>query len=425
MASRRALLAALGIATGYLTACSLRTRIPGFILHRETVSGGPGASPVTSTVSGRQIVAGVFIDTTRSLGPISPLIYRLAGGDTALWKQVRPAVIRWGGTPSSRYNWRLGNAWNAARDWQFRNGNYGHDSARDRQPSGVADQWLMANRGIGAASLLTIPALGWVAKDDKNSSYSIDVPAHGGPALPRSAIGAIAGYDPANNRQRTSVKSAARGGAGIAVAQQDWVRHMVSRFGGAEAGGVRFYAVDNEPDLWGEIHTDVHPARVGYDEAVAFFAEYARAIKAVDPAAKVTGPVVSGWTGYFYSGLDRGTDNFQTAADRRAHGGAAFLPWWLEQVHKRDVAAGQRTLDYLDVHYYPQGGEYPGTANSPKLDVLRLRSTRSLWDPSYVDESWIARTWDDQGKRGIVELLPRLKRWVAQSYPGTKIAITE
>jgi hypothetical protein len=424
MLSRRVLLATLCITASYLSACSLEGREPK--LRKQELSNEVQRSlSVASTAHNQQIIVGVFIDMARHLGTISPLIYGLAGGNPVLWKQTRPTIIRWGGTPSSRYNWHLGNAWNAARDWQFRNGNYGHRSAADRQPSGVADQWLIANKGIGASSLLTIPALGWVAKDDKNSSRSIDVPAHGGPALPGSASGAIAGYDPTANRQRTSVKSSARGAPGTTVAQQEWVKHFVGRFGSAESGGVEFYAIDNEPDLWGEIHTDVHPARVGYDQAVALFLEYALAIKEVDPTAKVTGPVVSGWTGYFYSGLDRGTDNFRTAADRQAHGGVAFLPWWLGQVHTHDIAAEQRTLDYLDVHYYPQGGEYPGTTSSAQMDALRLRSTRSLWDPSYVDESWIARTWDDREKRGIVALIPRLKRWVTQAYPGTKIAITE
>ena len=49
--------------------------------------------------------------------------------------------------------------------------------------------------------------------------------------------------------------------------------------------------------------------------------------------------------------------------------------------------------------------------------LLRNRSTRGLWDPNYVDESWINAT---------VELIPRLKNWVATYYfPDTPVAITE
>jgi hypothetical protein len=50
------------------------------------------------------------------------------------------------------------------------------------------------------------------------------------------------------------------------------------------------------------------------------------------------------------------------------------------------------------------------------MQLLRNRSTRSLWDPAYVDESWVG---------AVVRLVPRLRDWVATYYPGTKTAVTE
>ena len=50
------------------------------------------------------------------------------------------------------------------------------------------------------------------------------------------------------------------------------------------------------------------------------------------------------------------------------------------------------------------------------MQLRRNRSTRSLWDPNYVDETWI----NDR-----VQLIPRLKNWVDTYYPGTTIGITE
>jgi hypothetical protein len=373
-------------------------------------------------------VYGVAIDASQRLRPISLLIYGLAGGSPALQKQIRPSLARWGGNPSSRYNWSLGNAWNAARDYEFRNGNYGNTAPDDRQPSGVADKAIAANRAIGAATLLTVPALGWVAKDDNSNSRSLNVPTGGGPALAGSSVAAVAGYDPSLNRIRTSVPSAARAAAGAppgTVVQQEWVQHLVKTFGDAAHGGVRYFAIDNEPDLWDATHTDVHPAQMSYDSTLTTFLDYATATKEADPTALVTGPVVSGWTGFYYSALDRGTDNFRTSADRNAHSGTPFLPWWLAQVRQHDEQAGKRTLDVLDVHWYPQGGEYTAGGTDPKMNALRLRSTRSLWDPTYVDESWIGKIWDEHKVQGVVRLIPRLHEWVNANYPGTKIGITE
>lgn len=370
----------------------------------------------------------IAIDVGQPLHTISPFVYGMAGGSSALLEQVRPTLARWGGNPSSRYNWRLGNAWNAARDWEFRNGNYGNTAADDRTQSGVADKTIAANQRAGLATLLTIPALGWVAKDDNHDSDSLDVPKGGGPALTGNAVGAIAGYDPSLNRTRTSIPSAARAVGGVldgTVFQNEWVQHLVQRFGDAAHGGVQYYAIDNEPDLWDGTQTDVHPAQMSYDSMVSTFVDYATAIKEVDPTALVTGPVLSGWTGYYSSALDRGTDNFRSSLDRNAHGGTPFLPWWLAQVRKHDEQSGKRSLDVVDVHWYPQGGEYTAGGADPKMNALRLRSTRSLWDPTYVDESWIGKTWDEHTVQGVVRLIPRLREWVTANYPGTKIAITE
>src|SRR6185369_15390699 len=46
----------------------------------------------------------------------------------------------------------------------------------------------------------------------------------------------------------------------------------------------------------------------------------------------------------------------------------------------------------------------------------------SLWDPTYVDQSWINQVGINGG---IVNLIPNLKSWVNQYYPGLQIGITE
>src|SRR5207244_6865840 len=67
-------------------------------------------------------------------------------------------------------------------------------------------------------------------------------------------------------------------------------------------------------------------------------------------------------------------------------------------------------------HYYPQGGEFSDDV-STAMQLRRNRSTRSLWDPNYIDETWI----NDK-----VQLIPRLRNWAnTYYYSGTPIAITE
>ncbi|MGI9146783.1 MAG: glycoside hydrolase family 44 protein [Chloroflexota bacterium] len=366
----------------------------------------------------------VQVDVNRVLRPISPLIYGLAAASPEELAGTGATLNRWGGNPNSRYNWEQGSAWNAARDWEFRN--YGWDDDHgDAAPSQAADQFVASNRAHGVTSLMSVPALGWVANSGKRDLASVDVPADGGPPLAGGPSGAIAGYDPSSNRQATSIQSLPRKGAAFtdppdlkdeAVFQDEWVSHLVNRFGPAEPSGVRYYAVDNEPDLWSVTHTDVHPVQPDYNEELTSFLDYADAIKSVDPSAQILGPSLSGWTGMFYSARDRGSDRYKTHADRRAHQDMPFLPWWLDQVHAHDQRMGQRTLDVLDVHSYPQATGVFGGGTDEATNRVRLRSTRSLWDPDYVDESWIADS---------VQLIPRLRGWIDRYYPGTKLAIGE
>ncbi|MCP5099998.1 MAG: hypothetical protein GY943_30970, partial [Chloroflexi bacterium] len=82
----------------------------------------------------------VQIDTNRNVHPISPMIYGLSGLTPEHTSQMRPTFVSWGGNPSTRYNWRLGNAWNSGSDWFYRNGNYGYTG-----PSASDDFVMNAN----------------------------------------------------------------------------------------------------------------------------------------------------------------------------------------------------------------------------------------------------------------------------------------
>jgi hypothetical protein len=123
--------------------------------------------------------------------------------------------------------------------------------------------------------------------------------------------------------------------------------------------------------------------------------------------------VVWGWCAYFYSAAD----GCSPGNDHAAHGNTDFIPWYLQQMQAYQTAHGTRILDYLDVHIYPQvDGVYSESLGSASVQAVRLRSTRQLWDPTYVHEGWIGQP---------VYLIPRMKSWVSANYPGTKTAITE
>jgi hypothetical protein len=201
--------------------------------------------------------------------------------------------------------------------------------------------------------------------------------------------------------------------------EQGWVNHIISTWGLAANGGLQYYIMDNEPDLWHSTHRDVHPVGETYNEIVSDYETYAAMIRAADPNAFIVGPESWGWTGYSYSGYDEqygAAHNWQGPfPDQSSHNNMQHIPYILQTLYSYQQSSGKQLLNAVSVHYYPQQGEYSQDDTAP-TQTLRNRSTRSLWDPNYTDTSWID---------SIVQLIPRMQGWVSQYYPGIQTAITE
>ena len=115
--------------------------------------------------------------------------------------------------------------------------------------------------------------------------------------------------------------------------------------------------------------------------------------------------------------MDENCDN-----DRKAHDNIDFAAYYLKRMKQYEDQHKTRLLDYLDCHIYPQADKVFTDNSDPKVAEVRLRSTRSFWDPTYVDESWLANMGEPNNR---VQFIPRMKNYINQYYPGTKVAITE
>jgi hypothetical protein len=357
------------------------------------------------------------VDAGADRHAISPYIYGMNFADEDLAGELQVPVRRFGGNSTTRYNWQNDTS-NHASDWYFENLPNDNPNPAALPDGSSSDQFVDQDRRTGSASLLTVPLIGWtpksravacgfgVAKYGAQQSVDPWQTNCGNGVTPGGAD--VTGNDPTD----TSV-------AITPSFVQAWIAHLIGRYGSAASGGVRFYDLDNEPMLWRDTHRDVHPSPTSYGEIAARGISYASAVKASDPGALTLGPVVWGWTAYFWSALDwaPGGAWWNNPQDRLAHGNVPFVEWYLQQMRAYEQQHGTRILDYVDVHYYPQAsGVALSPAGNAATQALRLRSTRSLWDPSYVDESWIDDT---------VRLVPRMHEWSSTDYPGTKLAVSE
>jgi hypothetical protein len=352
-------------------------------------------------VSAAADTATLTIDVTKNRHRISPEIYGLAFATAAQLRELNVPLNRWGGNSTTRYNWQL-NASNHANDYFF-------ESIADDT---TADTFIADTRSANAQVMMTIPTIGWVAKlgPNRGKLASFSTAKYGpqqatDPFMPDAGNGIrpngqpVTGNDP--NDANVSVDS---------DFQQAWVRRL--------AGRAKYYLLDNEPSLWFSTHRDVHPDGPTMEEVATRTIDYASKIRATDANALIVGPEEWGWFGYFYSGFDQqksAQNGFTSFPDRQAHGGVEYIPFLLNRIRDLEQSRGTRLLDVVTVHFYPQGGEFSDDV-STDMQLRRNRSTRSLWDPNYVDESWIADR---------VNLIARLRGWAESLRAGTMTGITE
>jgi hypothetical protein len=335
----------------------------------------------------------------------------VASATAAQLRALNAPLHRSGGDNMSTYSY-ANNAQNLDADYYFES--YPQGSAT---PGAELDSFIQLSKTSGAVPMITVPLSGWVAKLGPNQSIlgSFDVSKYG----PQCSVDPY--HTNFGNGQRTDCKTditADPNDAYVADTPANeavWFNHLVSTWGNASSGGVPYYLMDNEPSIWFVTHRDIRPVGLHASEYASDVLTMSATIKAIDPAALVVGPEEWGWLGYFYSGYDEQYNIINggtTRPDRTGEeNGMDYIPYLLTTWK----AAG-RPLDVLSVHFYPQGGEFSNDVTEA-TQLLRNRSTRQLWDPNYVSESWIATP---------VYLIPRLRAWVTDYYyPDAPVAITE
>jgi hypothetical protein len=362
-----------------------------------------GAGP--DDEEGIEVVASVDavvrVDSGRS--PISPYIY----GSNQDHPETRWTVRRWGGNRTTGYNWETnfssaGADWNHSSDlWILTSAGLPESDAAI--PAIAMRHFHEQSLGMGAESILTLQMAGFVAADGAGPVAEEET-APSGRWVP------VVFAKPSPPSSQPDLED------GV-VYMDELVSRMVATFGGAGSGGVRWYSLDNEPALWPHTHPRIHPDPLTVAELMDRTIALATAVKDVDPEAGILGPVLYGMTAFL---------SLQEAPDwaRVGAGYDWFVPYYLDRMRQASREAGRRLVDALDVHWYPEArGDHRITdpaATTPADVEARLQAPRSLWDPTYTEDSWIA-TWLGD----YLPILPRLTRAIEAHYPGTGLAITE
>jgi hypothetical protein len=366
------------------------------------------------------------INTDVNRTPISKYIYGSNGYGDANY-----TIVRSGGNRLTAYNWE-NNYSNAGADY----GPYNNDNYMVWSQSGIpSGQYLVPGKAITyfrdrciadqQDSIVTLQMAGYVSAD---GSGLVTLPGQVAPSSRFKKVVFAKGSAFTLNPVTTDAN----------VYMDEFVNFLVNSYGRAgTTNGIKFYDLDNEPDLWsdgawGATHPEVHQADPCCVELKDKTVALAIAVKNVDPNAQLLGPVSYGFQGF---------RTFQDAVDWPAqtvnnYDPNWFLSYYLDKMEANSVAAGKRLLDVLDVHWYPEARDGNMTAidGNRITDVpsvysaancnARMQAPRTLWDTSYVypdgEVSWINR-WVSN----LLPIIPNLKKTITNYYPDTNLAFTE
>jgi len=356
----------------------------------------------SASASFGQTIPTLTVNASSVRQAISPDIYGMLGGGIQLNPTLAAALeipsVRWGGDAATRYNWNYDATCDGNDDW-FVCQLFGTTT-----PGYAVDNMISTYRAAysGSHILVTIPIIPWIDSSSAElCSYPVSVY---GPQQAQITIGTgqLCGNGVGTNGSNIVDSNIGYDMvANSTMIQTAWLNHLVSKWGTAAKGGVNYYQLDNEPGGWANTHRDAVPTTQTYDVISTLGEQYATAIKAVDPTAKVLGPSDYGEWGWILN----------------APSGSNLLAgqYYLQQFAAYDAAHGSRTLDCFDEHYGV------GDSSSP---AASFNQVRTFWDPTYMTSGDFPYALTGSSPSPI-EMIPRFQSWVATYYPNTPICMSE
>lgn len=357
-------------------------------------------------------IVNINVDVNVGRKSISPLIYGKnnnvsdnsgAPNSVADWKFLRDVGLRFsrenGGNNCSRYNWRK--KITCHPDWY--NNVYATDW--DYQAKKIGDS-LPNTQGMWGFQLI-----GKVASNTTNnfndwaynsSSYWSGVQQNlAGGGVPNGAGGSIATTDGNPNLYLENWTSDSTVGI---------LDHWFGSGGlGLNNTKIKYWSMDNEPDIWNSTHDDIMPTQPTAEAFMQLYFSVAKKARAKFPAIKLTGPVpASEWQWYAWNNSKILALNGQNYT---------WLEFFIKRISEEQASTGIRLLDMIDIHSYPN--------ESNSSDIVQLH--RLYFDTTYNYpgangvKTIAASGWDNTITKEFV--FERCNRWLNQ-YLGTNHGVT-
>ena len=343
--------------------------------------------------------------------PISPYIYgtNFYSGNTS--PQPNFTFDRDGGNRWTAYNWET-NASNAGSDYLYESDNYLSSSNVPAEP---VRSFIVGDQGAGLASLVTVQLQGYVSADE---SGPVPQP------FPNLSRFKQVIYKKSTKDATPFTLTPPTSDTYVYMDEFAWA--LDQKFSGQGIFGASpthptFIDLDNEPDLWNSTHAEVQGStNISSSNFIANTVALSEALKDQFPHAMIFGPVNYGFEGIY---------NWQGDPTLSAtpNGANWFADKYMAGIKTASTAYGKPVVDVYDFHWYSEATDgatrvinlTASTLTDAQVQAI-VQSPRSLWDPTFTENSWIASVLG-----GPINILGRLQGKLAANNPGMKLAITE
>jgi hypothetical protein len=372
---------------------------------------GPNSNQASATPVNGPADVTITVDPTKTHS-ISPYIYgtNFYSGNTS--PQPHFTLDRDGGNRWTAYNWET-NASNAGSDYIYNNDAYLSSS---NVPAEAVRSFITGDQNAGLASLVTFQLQGYVSADE-----------NGPVARPFPNLSRFKQVIEKKSTKDATPFTINPPTTDAYVYMDEFAWALDQKFLGMGIFGANpthptFVSLDNEPDLWSSTHEEVQGStNISSTNFVSKTVTLSEALKDQFPNLVIFGPVNYGFNGiYSWQG--------DPSLSPTPSGANWFADKYLAGIKTASTTYGKPVVDVYDFHWYSEATD--GTKRVTNMTGSTLtdaqvqaivQSPRSLWDPSFTENSWITNSV----LHAPINILGRLQAKIAAENPGMKLAITE
>src|SRR6266446_8839390 len=363
----------------------------------------------------------ITIDPTKTKA-ISPWIYgtNFYSGNTT--PQPNFTFDRAGGNRWTAYNW-INNGSNAGSDYHYENDNYLCNASI---PTEAVRGFIAGDQSAGLASLVTFQLQGYVSVDTTTVQVPMPFPnlSYFRPVVNKKST--------ASNAPFTVTPPPAMTDNNVYMDEFAWAldqKFSGMNIFGANAAHPTFISLDNEPDLWKSTHAEVQGStNVSSDNFITKTTTLSKALKdlKVQFSTQFSDVAIFGPVNYGFNGIYSWQGDLTLSPT--PNGADWFADKYLAGIKAASTTYGAPLVDVYDFHWYSEATDGTtrvinmiGSSLTDAQIQAIVQSPRSLWDPTFTENSWITNSV----LHAPINILGRLQAKVAAENPGMKLSITE